>query len=112
MVATELKFSKISRNSVDAVSDRDFIVEFLSSTSICMTHLSKLSEEVIIWSTEEFGFVTLSEQFTSGSSIMPQKRNPDFSELIRGKTGRVYGALFGILTIFIKQTKKNKFHLI
>jgi len=99
MVATELKFSKISRNSIDAVSDRDFIVEFLSSTSICMTHLSKLSEEVIIWSTEEFGFVTLSEQFTSGSSIMPQKRNPDFSELIRGKTGRVYGALVGILTI-------------
>ena len=99
MVATELKFSKISSNSVDAVSDRDFIVEFLSSTSICMTHLSKLSEELIIWSTEEFGFVTLSEQFTSGSSIMPQKRNPDFSELIRGKTGRVYGALFGILTI-------------
>ena len=99
MVATELKFSKISSNSIDAVSDRDFIVEFLSSTSICMTHLSKLSEELIIWSTEEFGFVTLSEQFTSGSSIMPQKRNPDFAELIRGKTGRVYGALFGILTI-------------
>ena len=98
-VAEELGFSSISNNSIDAVSDRDFIVEFISASSICMSHLSKLSEEIVIWSSDEFNFISLSDEYTSGSSIMPQKRNPDFSELIRGKTGRVYGALIGILSV-------------
>ena len=97
-VADELDFSEISRNSMDAVSDRDFIVEFLTASSLAMAHLSRLDEELIIWSSDEFGFVKLSDDFTSGSSIMPQKRNPDFAELIRGKTGRVYGSLMGLLT--------------
>ena len=98
-VAEELGFSFISNNSIDAVSDRDFIVEFISASSICMSHLSKLSEEIVIWSSDEFNFISLSDEYTSGSSIMPQKRNPDFAELIRGKTGRVYGDLIGILTV-------------
>ncbi len=98
-VAEELGFSSISNNSIDAVSDRDFIVEFISASSICMSHLSKLSEEIVIWSSDEFNFISLSDEYTSGSSIMTQKRNPDFAELIRGKTGRVYGDLIGILTV-------------
>lgn len=97
-VAEQLDFSEISRNSMDAVSDRDFIVEFLTAASLAMAHLSRLSEELIIWSSDEFGFIKLSDEFTSGSSIMPQKRNPDFAELVRGKTGRVYGSLMGLLT--------------
>ncbi|NQW20394.1 MAG: argininosuccinate lyase [Chloroflexi bacterium] len=97
-VADQLDFSEISRNSMDAVSDRDFIVEFLTAASLTMAHLSRLSEEMIIWSSDEFGFIKLSDEYTSGSSIMPQKRNPDFAELIRGKTGRVYGSLMGLLT--------------
>ncbi|MEX0761691.1 MAG: argininosuccinate lyase [Dehalococcoidia bacterium] len=97
-VAEELGFSRISANSMDAVSDRDFAVEFLSAAAICMAHLSRLAEELITWSSEEFGFVRLSDEYTSGSSIMPQKRNPDFAELVRGKTGRVYGRLVGLLT--------------
>ena len=84
---------------MDAVSDRDFLVDFLSSSSILMMHLSRFSEELIIWSSTEFGFVELSEDFSTGSSIMPQKRNPDFAELARGKTGRVFGSLFGLLTV-------------
>jgi argininosuccinate lyase len=97
-VAKQLDFSDISRNSMDAVSDRDFIVEFLTASSLTMAHLSRLAEEMVIWSSDEFGFIKLSDEFTSGSSIMPQKRNPDFAELIRGKTGRVYGSLVGLLT--------------
>jgi argininosuccinate lyase len=94
-----LGFSEPARNSLDAVSDRDFALEFLSASSILMMHLSRLSEELIIWSSQEFGFVTLPDSHTTGSSIMPQKKNPDVSELIRGKTGRVYGNLMALLTV-------------
>lgn len=94
-----LGFSEPARNSLDAVSDRDFALEFLSAASILMMHLSRLSEELILWSSQEFGFVTLPDSHTTGSSIMPQKKNPDVSELIRGKTGRVYGSLMGLLTV-------------
>jgi len=97
-VAHELGFSRISRNSIDAVSDRDFIVDFQAAAATAMMHLSRLSEEIIIWSSEEFGFITLSDEFATGSSIMPQKRNPDIAELARGRTGRVYGNLLAILT--------------
>ena len=97
-LAAELGFSRISANSMDAVSDRDFVVEFLAASSVCMMHFSRISEELIIWSSGEFGFIRLSDDFTTGSSIMPQKRNPDFAELARGKTGRVYGDLMGLLT--------------
>ena len=97
-LAVELGFSKISANSMDAVSDRDFVVEFLAAASVCMMHFSRMSEELVLWSSGEFGFVRLSNDFTTGSSIMPQKRNPDFAELARGKTGRVYGDLIGLLT--------------
>ncbi|MEE9261540.1 MAG: argininosuccinate lyase, partial [Dehalococcoidia bacterium] len=97
-VAKELGFSSISANSMDAVSDRDFLVQYQSAAAICMMHLSRLAEELVLWSSQEFGFVTLDAQYTTGSSIMPQKRNPDFAELARGKTGRVYGHLMGLLT--------------
>ncbi|MDE0824273.1 MAG: argininosuccinate lyase [Dehalococcoidia bacterium] len=97
-LAAELGFSRISANSMDAVSDRDFVVEFLAVASVCMMHFSRMSEELILWSSGEFGFIRLSDEFTTGSSIMPQKRNPDFAELARGKTGRVYGDLIGLLT--------------
>ena len=97
-LARELGFSRISSNSMDAVSDRDFLVEFLAAASICMMHFSRLSEEMVLWSSREFGFIRLAEEFTTGSSIMPQKRNPDYAELARGKTGRVYGGLMGLLT--------------
>ena len=97
-LAAELGFSRISTNSMDAVSDRDFVVEFLTAASICMMHFSRMSEELILWSSGEFDFILLSDAFTTGSSIMPQKRNPDFAELARGKTGRVYGDLIGLLT--------------
>ncbi|MDI6822215.1 MAG: argininosuccinate lyase [Actinomycetota bacterium] len=97
-VAKELGFSKIAENSMDAVSDRDFLVEFLSSLSLLMIHLSSFCEELVLWSTSEFGFIQLDEAFTTGSSIMPQKRNPDVAELIRGKTGRTFGHLMGLLT--------------
>jgi argininosuccinate lyase len=97
-LAAELGFSRISANSMDAVSDRDFVVEFLAAASVCMMHFSRMSEELILWSSGEFGFIRLSEEFTTGSSIMPQKINPDFAELARGKTGRVYGDLIGLLT--------------
>jgi argininosuccinate lyase len=96
-VARLLGFSSVSRNSLDAVSDRDFLVEHLSALAIAAMHLSRLAEELVLWSSTEFGFVALDESFTTGSSIMPQKRNPDVAELVRGKTGRVYGALVSLL---------------
>jgi argininosuccinate lyase len=99
MTASELKFDEICQNSLDAVSDRDFVVEFLSGASLIVTHLSRLAEELILWSTPEFGFVELDDQVTTGSSIMPQKKNPDCAELIRGRVGRVNGALIGALTL-------------
>ena len=98
MVAKELGFDHISANSMDAVSDRDFVLEYLFAASVIMMHLSRLSEEMIIWSSREFGFVELPDAFCTGSSIMPQKKNPDILELIRGKTGRVYGHLTSLLT--------------
>jgi len=98
MVAEELGFEQISRNSMDAVSDRDFVLDFLYNASVLMMHLSRLSEELVIWSSQEFGFVTISDAFSTGSSIMPQKKNPDVPELIRGKTGRAYGHLMSLLT--------------
>jgi argininosuccinate lyase len=98
MVAKELGFTDISDNSMDAVSDRDFVLEFLFNVSVLMMHLSRLSEELIIWSSQEFGFISISDAFCTGSSIMPQKKNPDLPELIRGKTGRVYGHLMSLLT--------------
>jgi argininosuccinate lyase len=98
-VAKELGFSNVSYNSVDAVSDRDFIVEFISCLSILSMHLSRMAEELIIYLTPAFGYIKLQEELTSGSSIMPQKENPDYLELIRGKTARVYANLVGILTL-------------
>ena len=98
-VAKKLDFNKISQNSMDSVADRDFAIEFLSCASICMVHLSRLSEELIIWSSSEFNFIELSDTFTTGSSIMPQKKNPDAAELTRGKCGRVFGSLISILTL-------------
>jgi argininosuccinate lyase len=98
-VAEALGFASISANSLDAVSDRDFILEFLSAASICMMHLSRLSEELILWSSAEFGFIELPDAFATGSSIMPQKKNPDVAELVRGKTGRVYGHLLAQLAL-------------
>ncbi|KMZ44048.1 MULTISPECIES: argininosuccinate lyase [Bacillales] len=98
-VAELLQFDGIYQNSMDAVSDRDFIVEFLADASLVMTHLSRLCEELVIWSSQEFSFVELDDAFCTGSSIMPQKKNPDVAELVRGKTGRVYGNLFGLLTV-------------
>jgi argininosuccinate lyase len=98
MVARELGFETVSRNSMDAVSDRDFVLEFHFASSVLMMHLSRLSEELILWSTREFGFINLPDAFCTGSSIMPQKKNPDLPELVRGKTGRVYGHLMALLT--------------
>lgn len=97
-VAALLGFADVARNSLDAVSDRDFLVEHLAALSVLAMHLSRLAEELVLWSTAEFGFVSLDEAFTTGSSIMPQKRNPDVAELLRGKTGRVYGSLMALLT--------------
>ena len=94
-----LCFSKVSDNSIDSVSDRDFVMEFISHASITMVHFSRLSEELILWSSSEFSFITISDSFTTGSSIMPQKKNPDVAELVRGKTGRVFGNLINILTL-------------
>ena len=96
--AEQLGFDSICLNSIDGVSDRDFVVEFISCCSVLMMHLSRLSEEIILWSSWEFKFIELSDAYTTGSSIMPQKKNSDMAELIRGKTGRVYGDLMGILT--------------
>ena len=99
MEAAQLGFDGICMNSLDGVSDRDFCAEFLSTLAILMMHLSRLSEELILWTSWEFGFVELSDAYTTGSSIMPQKKNSDMAELIRGKTGRVYGDLVGMLTV-------------
>ena len=97
--AKQLGFDAVIQNSIDAVSDRDYVAEMLSAISLEMMHLSRLSEELILWTSWEFGFVTLSDEYTTGSSIMPQKKNSDMAELIRGKTGRVYGDLMGTLTM-------------
>lgn len=99
MTAEGLEFKSVSRNSIDAVSDRDFCAEFVFCCSILMMHLSRLSEELVLWSAKEFDFVDLGDGFTTGSSIMPQKKNPDMSELTRGKTARVYGNLSALLTL-------------
>jgi argininosuccinate lyase len=98
-IARKLGFSSITENSMDATSDRDFIIDTLSAASILMMHFSRISEDIIIWSSSEFGFVKLSDKFSTGSSMMPQKKNPDSLELVRGKTGRVYGNLMAILTV-------------
>jgi len=98
-VAAELRFDGAVPNSIDAVSDRDFAAEFLFACAMCATHLSRFAEEVVVWTNPYFGFVRLSDAFTTGSSIMPQKRNPDAAELVRGKTGRIVGALVGLLTV-------------
>ncbi len=98
-VAELLDFGRISQNSLDGVSDRDYLLDYLSAASICMMHLSRFCEELILWNTNEFRFVEMDDGFATGSSIMPQKKNPDVAELIRGKTGRVYGHLMGLLTV-------------
>ncbi len=97
-LAKELGFSQISQNSMDAVSDRDFVIEYEAAASIAMMHLSRLAEEIILWSSAEFNFIELDEAYATSSSIMPQKKNPDVAELVRGKTGRVYGNLMALLT--------------
>jgi argininosuccinate lyase len=94
-----LRFAGPMRNSLDAVSDRDFAVEYLAAASLCTTHLSRLAEEIVLWMSPQFNFIELSDAWTTGSSIMPQKRNPDAAELVRGKTGRVHGSLYGLLTV-------------
>lgn len=99
MVARELHFAALYDNSMDAVSDRDFVIEFLGCAAILAMHLSRLSEELILWSSQEFSFIELADAFTTGSSMMPQKKNPDIPELVRGKTGRIYGNLLALLTI-------------
>lgn len=99
MVADELGFEAITENSIDGVSDRDFIIELASCLSIILMHLSRFSEELVLWSTHEFGFIEMDDAYSTGSSIMPQKKNPDVAELVRGKTGRVYGNLMALLTI-------------
>jgi argininosuccinate lyase len=97
--ATELGFASVYPNSMDAVSDRDFIIEFLAAAAICQMHLSRLCEELVNWSSTEFGFVEMDDSYATGSSIMPQKKNPDVAELVRGKTGRMYGNLMAVLTV-------------
>jgi len=94
-----LDFPNVSANSMDSVADRDFAIEFLAAASLCMVHFSRLSEEMILWSSSEFAFIEISDAFTTGSSIMPQKKNPDVCELVRGKTGRVFGSLITLLTL-------------
>lgn len=118
LVARDLGFDEVAPNSLDAVSDRDFVIEFLSNASICMMHLSRLCEELILWSTPEFNFIEMGDAVTTGSSIMPQKKNPDAAELIRGRVGRVYGALMGSLTMmkalplsYNRDMQEDKVHL-
>ncbi|MBX3020073.1 MAG: argininosuccinate lyase [Bdellovibrionales bacterium] len=117
-VARDLQFLEVAPNSLDAVSDRDFVIEFLANASICMMHLSRLCEELILWSAPEFAFIELGDAVTTGSSIMPQKKNPDAAELIRGRVGRVYGALMGSLTMmkalplsYNRDMQEDKVHL-
>jgi argininosuccinate lyase len=114
----KLGFASLSENSLDAVSDRDFVVEFLSVAALAGSHLSRMAEELILWSTPEFGFVTMADDVTTGSSLMPQKKNPDVAELIRGRTGRLTGALLGALTLlkglplsYNRDLQEDKFHL-
>jgi argininosuccinate lyase len=99
MVAKALAMPEICRNSIDAVSDRDFAIEFAAAASLVMVHVSRFSEELVLWMSQNFGFVELADRFCTGSSIMPQKKNPDVPELARGKTGRVVGHLMGLLTL-------------
>jgi argininosuccinate lyase len=99
MTAAALGFARPAANSLDAVSDRDFVVEALAAASLCAIHLSRFAEEIVIWSSAQFGFVKLSDRFTTGSSIMPQKRNPDAAELVRAKSGRIVGALVSLLVV-------------
>jgi argininosuccinate lyase len=99
MTARALAFREPTRNSIDTVSDRDFALEFMAASSICATHLSRFAEEIVLWSTPQFGFIRLSDAFSTGSSIMPQKKNPDAAELVRAKTGRINGHLIGLLTV-------------
>lgn len=117
-VARELGFDGLCENSLDAVSDRDFVVEFLAAGALVMTHLSRLAEEIVLWSTPEFAFVELADAVTTGSSIMPQKKNPDVAELIRGRSGRLTGALMGALTMlkglplsYNRDLQEDKVHL-
>ena len=117
-VARELGFASLSANSIDAVSDRDFVAEFNAAAAILMTHISRLAEELVLWTSTEFSFISIGEGFTTGSSIMPQKRNPDLAELARGKVGRVYGDLFAILTTmkglplsYNRDLQEDKVHL-
>lgn len=98
-VAQQLEMSAVTRNSLDAVSDRDFVVEYLAAAALCSVHLSRFAEEIILWSTAEFGFIELDDSYSTGSSIMPQKKNPDMAELVRGKTGRMVGHLTGALVM-------------
>jgi argininosuccinate lyase len=98
-LAKELGFSRVSNNSLDAVSDRDFVIEYIAAAAVCMMHISRLSEEIVLWSSAEFAFVELDDTYATGSSIMPQKKNPDVAELARGKTGRVYGHLSALLAV-------------
>jgi argininosuccinate lyase len=114
-VAELLAFDTVSPNSLDAVSDRDYIIEFLSAGSLISMHLSRLAEEFILWNSPEFGFIELDDSVTTGSSIMPQKKNPDVAELARGKTGRIFGHLMGVLTVmkglplaYNKDTQEDK----
>jgi len=102
-LAKELGFSKVSKNSMDAVSDRDFVVDYLSACALLIMHLSRFAEELILWSTYEFDFIELSDAYATGSSLMPQKKNPDVAELIRGKSGRIYGNLISLLTVLKAQ---------
>lgn len=118
LVAKKLGFAGICENSLDAVSDRDFAVEFIAISALMGTHLSRLAEELILWSTPEYGFVELADEVSTGSSLMPQKKNPDVAELIRGRTGRLNGALMGILTMlkalplsYNRDLQEDKFHL-
>jgi len=121
-VAQALDFPEVSANSIDTVSDRDFLMEFLADAGICMVHFSRLAEELILWSTAEFDFVELPDAFTTGSSMMPQKKNPDVAELTRGKTGRVFGDLMALLTMMkalplsynrdLQEDKEPMFHAV
>ena len=117
-VAKQLGFTMPTKNTIDSVSDRDHVIEFISACAIISMHLSRISEEMVIWSTKEFAYVEISDAFTTGSSIMPQKKNPDIFELIRGRTGRVYGGLVGILTLmkglplaYNSDMQEDKLHL-
>jgi len=102
-VAELLGFDRASNNSLDSVSDRDFAIEFISAASLIMMHLSRFSEELVLWTSAQFNFIDLPDRFCTGSSIMPQKKNPDVPELVRGKTGRVYGSLMSLLTLMKSQ---------